>query len=252
MGKLKWQMLGIATLMSVTAKAGYYNIDLKTAGQVTANTGYAEAAELANKSQEEKKRKRQEKIAKYTTVVQATQEVYKYAMQNIKDFGYESQCYKSIGTQAMRISMKIPQCYESMTDGGFMGVAVSAKTMTDIATETMGLVQFFVNIVNNGKIDSPFKGENSKLNKWLDKQFSYKPKNDGLNFIDRYQRIMLAHEVLAKLERINWQLDEILYLCEYQRNVLGVLREIDYESWTYIVGSADVADDIIKNWDRLV
>ena len=84
MGKLKWQMLGIATLMSVTAKAGYYNIDLKTAGQVTANTGYAEAAELANKSQEEKKRKRQEKIAKYTTGVQATQEVYKYAMQNIK------------------------------------------------------------------------------------------------------------------------------------------------------------------------
>ncbi len=38
MGKIGLILLGTMAFFSVESKAAYYNIDLKTAGQVTANT----------------------------------------------------------------------------------------------------------------------------------------------------------------------------------------------------------------------
>ena len=76
--------------------------------QVGANTTAASAVEETHNATLNEQRKKQERIAEYTTAIHVIRELYKQSMQNTDGFGQESAYYRLIGENALYIVTNIP------------------------------------------------------------------------------------------------------------------------------------------------
>ena len=117
--------------------------------------------------------------------------------------------------------------------------------MTDMAVETQGLVSTFVDIVNNGRIDLP---DNKYINKFIPR--NVKSKNDGYNFLDRYERLTLANRIYSHLMEIHYKLEVMTMMCQYS-DTEDLFFAIDPESWAAYFTGTNMADGIINDWKGL-
>ena len=99
--RTKAVVLLLAALVStVPANAWRWNIDYRTIMQVGANTTAESGAEGIHNNTLSEQRKKQERIAEYTTAINVIRQLYKQSMQNTKGFGEESRYYQLIGENA--------------------------------------------------------------------------------------------------------------------------------------------------------
>ena len=98
-----------ALVITIPANAYWrWNFDWKTVIQVGANTTAAAGVEGAHNATLDEQRKKQERIAEYTTAIHVIRELYKMSMQNTGGFGQESRYYQLIGENALYIVTNIP------------------------------------------------------------------------------------------------------------------------------------------------
>ena len=169
-------------------------IDKKSVAAVTANTAIQSTIEIVHNKTLEDIRKKQEKIMSYTATMESIKELYRMSMQNISGFGEESAYYRQMVDNFLQIPGNTARAVKAINRCPGINYINSLNEIANIQTDVVGLVEKFVDIVNNGKVDfSAFTSgkSNDKLSKLL--QNAHIGKGDGYNFLDRYQRLTLAN-----------------------------------------------------------
>ena len=121
--------------------------------------------------------------------------------------------------------------------------------VVNIQTDVVGLIEKFIDIVNNGKVDfTEFTSgkTNDKLTLLLKKV--HLGKGDGYNFLDRYQRLTLANELLAHIIDINTRLQQIVYICEYCRTFSNFIYNIDPLTWATFFQGRNMVESVVNDW----
>lgn len=111
------------------------------------------------------------------------------------------------------------------------------------------MIEKFIDIVNNGKVDfTEFTSgkTNDKLTLLLKKV--HLGKGDGYNFLDRYQRLTLANELLAHIIDINTRLQQIVYICEYCRTFSNFIYNIDPLTWATFFQGRNMVESVVNDW----
>ena len=93
-------LLLVALLVTTPTYAWHLNYDWRTTQQVGQNTAAVSAVEETHNATLDKQRKKQERIAEYTTAINVIKQLYKQSMQNTKGFGEESGRAPIIGLSA--------------------------------------------------------------------------------------------------------------------------------------------------------
>ena len=219
-------LLLVALLVTTPTYAWHLNYDWRTTQQVGQNTAAVSAVEETHNATLDKQRKRQERIAEYTTAINVIKQLYKQSMQNTKGFGEESMYYKLIGEH-----INLPLCLNEISN-------LTLKTEQCIAG--------FVNIVNNGHVGSPLKS-NSLI-----------PQNggtanigqsDGYNFMSREDRMGMANDILEDLVIVRNNLDTLIFLCQTNNGLEDLLMELDPDAWCTAMQMKWSVDDIVRGWE---
>ena len=188
-------------------------IDKKSVAAVTANTAIQSSIEIIHNKTLEKIQKKQEKIMSYTASMESIKELYRMSMQNISGFGEESAYYRQMVDNFLQVPGNTARAVKAINRCPGINYVNSLNEIVNIQTDVVGLVEKFVDIVNNGKVDfSAFTSgkSNDKISTLL--QNAHLGKGDGYNFLDRYQRLTLANELLAHIVDINTRLNKIVYI----------------------------------------
>ena len=221
MGKLKYIVLVCALLVVSSAKA-YVKvaIDPWAIGQVTA-------------------------IMQYTAAMQTMKELYVMSMQNVTGFGEETKYYAEIFSATVDIFNNVPVVLEYINSNPVKNYILCANEMADVVAETQGLVRDFINIVNNAKIDFP--GDSSITRHFpLDSK-----KDDGYNFLDRYERLTLANNIYSRLLQIKYKMEAMVLTCQFCNGISDVLFAIDPESWAAYFTGKNAVEGLINDWNNL-
>ena len=119
-----------------------------------------------------------------------------------------------------------------------------------VAFPVVSLIEDFVDIVNNGKVDlSAFTSgkSNDKLSNLL--KNAHIGKGDGYNFLDRYERLTLANKLLSHIVDINLRLQQIVYICEYCRTFSNFMYSIDPLTWASFFSGKNMVESVISDWN---
>ena len=227
--------------------------DQKCIEAVGINTAYQNLAETSHNEMIDSIRIKQNSIMKYVTSMESMKELYKMSMQNVRGFGQESVYYRQIIENFSQIPLNTAEAVKAISRNPGINYINSLHEIVNIQAEVVSLIKTFVDIVNNGKIDfSAFtSGKNND-------QFSVFLKNahlgqgDGYNFIDRYQRLTLANDILSHLEEVNTRLYQIKCICEYCSTFSNLLYNIDPVTWASFFTGKNIVDNIIHSWNDQV
>lgn len=240
----------LLSLSFTTVDAKYVEIvhDKKTLEAYTANVTYVNITEDYHNRLIDRTRKKKEKIAEYHATMESIKELYRFSMQNIKGFGYESAYYKQMGKELARFPNLFAKAFKGISDSPFYNSITTLSDFTDMQLEVVGLVEKFIDIVNNGKVDlSQFtSGKNDKITQLL--RNAHTGKGDGYNFLDRNQRVGLAMGLLQRLQNINYKLENMIYICNCCNRLRDVFYSIDPEGWCRAMGGYMSADYVVKEW----
>ena len=117
----------------------------------------------------------------------------------------------------------------------------------DIVLETESLVKDFVDIVNNGKVQSPIKKSKDVPNVGAPAS----GQGDGYNFIDRYERLTLANRIYTHLLEIRYKMEAITMMCQYCSDMNNLLLAIDVDSWAAYFTGKNLVEGLINDWEGL-
>ena len=148
-------LLGTA-LLSMQSWAGVkVVIDPWTTGAVTTNAASQELIESQHNTRLDSINSKQQKLMQYTATMATIKELYKLSMENVSGFGAESQYYVEIGATVAEIFKDVPVVMKYMSKSPAKNYVICLNEIMDIVLETESLVKDFVDIVNNGKVQSP-------------------------------------------------------------------------------------------------
>ena len=161
-------------LASLNIRAGWrVVIDKRTTATVTANAASQKLIE--DKHNGRLVKSKQEKLMQYTATMASIKELYQLSMQNITGFGEESRYYSEIVSLTASIFKDVPIVLRQLGKSPGKNYVVCLNEMTNLVSETEGLVHDFVDIVNNGKVRNPLGSAKED------------DKNDGYNLLNRYE-----------------------------------------------------------------
>ena len=236
-------------LLMVTTPANAYwrwNYDWKTVIQVGANTTAAAAVEEAHNLTLDEQRKKQERIAEYTTAIHLIRELYKESMQNTSGFDQESMYYRLIGENALYIVTNIPVAISWLSKNPAINLPLCLNEISNLTMKTEQCIAGFVNIVNNGHVSSPLKanpliprgGGRANIGK-----------DDGYNFMSRADRMGMANDILEDLVIVRNNLDYIIFICQTNNGLEDLLMELDPDTWCAAMQMKWSVDEIVRGWE---
>lgn len=248
---IKPLILLIALLAGALHACAYVKIaiDPWVTAQVVANTSAQKLIEDKHNARLDSIRKKQEKIAQYTATMAGIKEMYQFTMQNVRGFGEESLFYKEIFQTACDILVDIPEVTKAIAKSPGKNYILCLNEMMDVTIEVEGLIHDFKTIVNNGKIRFP---EGSIVKSKFPEgggRFNNE-KNDGYNYLDRYERINMANTIYTHLLEIKYKLDAMVMMCQYC-GLGDVFYAIDPESWATYFAASNAVDGLINDWNAL-
>ena len=235
-------------MATVPADAAWrVNYDWRTAAQVGKNTTAASAVEEAHNVTLDEQRKKQERIAEYTTAIHLIRELYKQSMQNTGGFGQESRYYRLIGENALYIVTNIPVAVSWLTKKPGINLPLCLNEISNLTLKTEQCIAGFVNIVNNGHVTSPLK-----VNPYIPQKGGTANigKNDGYNFLSRADRMGMANDILEDLVIVRNNLDTLIFLCQTNNGLDDLLRELDPDTWCSAMQMKWSVDDIVRGWEE--
>jgi hypothetical protein len=235
------------TLTVSTARAYRVNIDKKCLAQVLANAGAQTAVEKQHNQHLDSISARQQKIAAFTTSIRVIRELYGYSMQNIRGFGYESQFYKLIGKTAGDIVADIPVAIRWIDRKPGLNHLLCLNEMSSLVWKTEQCIADFVNIVNNGKVESPLR-DSSLIPEGSGRCGT--GKGDGYNYLNRSDRLQVAMSVLQDLSRIKSSLETLIYLCQAS-DFGSLVLEVTPELWATSMQVQWDIGGIERDWTSL-
>ena len=219
-------------------------IDQKTTKAVTANAASQKVIEDRHNQRLDSISSKQQKLMKYTAAMESFKELYKLSMQNISGFGEESKYYVEIFNTTAEIFKDIPVMVKFLNKAPVKNHLLCLNEMTDMVVETQGLISAFVDIVNNGRITLP-------ISKSVSKDLSGDSnKDDGYNFLDRYERLTLANRIYTHLIEIRYKLEVMTMMCQYS-GTNELFFAIDPESWAAYFTGTNMVGGIINDWKGL-
>ena len=246
MGKLKCFSLVCALLVVSSAKA-YVKvvIDPWTTEAVTQNTASQGLIEDQHNTRVDSINAKQQKIMQYTAAMQTIKELYVMSMQNVTGFGEETKYYSEIFSATVDIFRNVPVVLGYINSSPVKNYILCVNEMADVVAETQGLVADFINIVNNAKISVP---GDSSITKNIPLQSK---KSDGYNFLDRYERLMLANNIYSRLLQIKYKMEVMAMTCQFCNGISDVLFAIDPESWAAYFTGKNIAEGLVNDWNNL-
>ena len=281
MGKLKIIVTAMMTMAVTSASAAWRVVaDPWTTAQVTANASSQKLIEEQHNARLDSMSAKQQKIMQYTAAMETIKELYRISMQNISGFGEESKYYGEICQVTLEIMTDVPAVLEYIAKSPVRNYVLCLNEMSNVVSETEGLVADFVDIVNNGKIHNPLKkattittcrkcgGELKTIdtgNKdiphvyvcqkcgWNTNCNVVEGENDGdgYNFLDRYERLTLANRVYSRLLEIKYKMEVMCMMCQYCNGINEVLMAIDVQSWAAFFTDKNIVEGIINDWNAL-
>lgn len=247
--KTQRTILAALMLLMLTAPVKAYwrwNFDWKTVIQVGANTTAASAVEGTHNATLSEQRKKQERIAEYTTAIHLIRQLYKQSMQNTGGYGQESMYYKLIGENALYIVTNIPVAVSWLTKNPAINLPLCLNEISNLTMKTEQCIAGFVNIVNNGHVNSPLKANSLIPTSGGRANIG---KDDGYNFMSRSDRMGMANDVLEDLVIVRNNLDYIIFLCQTNNGLEDLLMEIDPDTWCNAMQMKWSVDEIVRGWE---
>ena len=245
--RTKVVVLLLAALVStVPTHAWRWNIDYWTIAQVGENTTAESGAEGIHNNTLTEQRKKQERIAEYTTAINVIRQLYKQSMQNTKGFGEESRYYQLIGENALYIVTNIPVAVSWLTRKPHINLPLCLNEISNLTMKTEQCIAGFVNIVNNGHVKSPLKdnslipGGGGRANIGQD---------DGYNFMSRSDRMGMANDILEDLVIVRNNLDYLIFMCQTNNGLEDLLMELDPDTWCNAMQMKWSVGDIVSGWE---
>ena len=241
-------VLVLAALVSTIPVNAYWrwNYDWKTVIQVGANTTAAAGVEGTHNATLSEQKKKQERIAEYTTAIHVIRELYKESMQNTGGFGQESKYYQLIGENALYIVTNIPVAIGWLSKNPAINLPLCLNEISNLTMKTEQCIAGFVNIVNNGHIGSPLK--NNSLIPQGGGRASI-GRDDGYNFMSRSDRMGMANDILEDLVIVRNNLDTLIFLCQTNNGLEDLLMELDPDSWSSAMQMKWSVGDIVRGWE---
>ena len=237
-----------AALLSMQSRAGVkVVIDPWTTGAVTSNAASQELIESQHNGRLDSIRSKQQKLMQYTATMATIKELYKLSMENVSGFGAESKYYVEIGATVAEIFKDVPVVMKYMSKSPAKNYVICLNEIMDIVLETESLVKDFVDIVNNGKVQSPIKKSKDVPNVGAPAS----GQGDGYNFIDRYERLTLANRIYTHLLEIRYKMDAITMMCQYCSDMSNLLLAIDVDSWAAYFTGKNIVEGLINDWEGL-
>ena len=239
-------LLLVALLVTTPTYAWHLNYDWRTTQQVGQNTAAVSAVEETHNATLDKQRKKQERIAEYTTAIHVIRELYKQSMQNTGGFGQESAYYRLIGENALYIVTNIPVAVSWLTKKPHINLPLCLNEISNMTMKTEQCIAGFVNIVNNGHITSPLKANNLIPQKGGTASIG---KDDGYNFMSRADRMGMANDILEDLVIVRNNLDYIIFICQTNNGLEDLLRELDPDTWCNAMQMQWTVEDVVRGWE---
>lgn len=253
MGKIRKTALAVATLLlsTLSSNAGVRVVyDINSTAAVGANTAFQKIIEDSHNARLDSIRSKQAKIMSYTASMQTIKELYRMSMQNISGFSEESAYYRQMAENFLQVPGNTARAVKAINRCPGINYVNSLNEIVNIQAEVVGLIEDFVDIVNNGKVDlSAFTSgkSNDKLSILL-KQ-AHLGKGDGYNFLDRYERLTLANKLLSHIVDINTRLLQIVYICEYCRTFSNFMYSIDLLTWASYFDGKAMVESVVSDWE---
>ena len=246
--RTKVVVLLLAALVStVPANAWWrWNIDYWTIAQVGENTAAESGAEGIHNNTLTEQRKKQERIAEYTTAINVIRQLYKQSMQNTKGFGEESRYYQLIGENALYIVTNIPVAVSWLTRKPHINLPLCMNEISNLTMKTEQCIAGFVNIVNNGHVKSPLK-DNSLIPGGGGRASI--GQDDGYNFMSRSDRMGMANDILEDLVIVRNNLDYLIFMCQTNNGLEDLLMELDPDTWCNAMQMKWTVGDIVSGWE---
>ena len=221
-------LLLVALVSTVPTHAWRWNIDYWTIVQVGENTAAESGAEGIHNNTLTEQRKKQERIAEYTTAINVIRQLYKQSMQNTKGFGEESRYYQLIGENALYIVTNIPVAVSWLTRKPHINLPLCLNEISNLTMKTEQCIAGFVNIVNNGHVSSPLKGNSLIPQRGGAANIG---QDDGYNFMSRSDRMGMANDILEDLVIVRNNLDYLIFMCQTNNGLEDLLMELDPDTW---------------------
>ncbi len=240
MGKLKYIFaLMIVSAAANTASAWKVVMDPYCLKAVTTNLATQKAIEDRHNRQLDSISSKQNKVEQYTVSMATITELYKMAMENISGFGTESRYYVEIGLCAFDIVKSVPELVKTVGKADFANKALCLNELGNLTAQTRQLVADFINIVNNGKVSNPLKGEDAA-----------ETNSDGYNFLDRYDRLTVANRIYTDLLEIRYKVQAMMALAQYATKD-DLFFAIDPEGWANMKVMQNQIGVLILSWNGL-
>lgn len=206
---------------------------------VTTNLATQKAIEDQHNNRLDSISSKQNKIMQYTASMATIKEAYKYTLENIQGFGPESRYYVEIGLCAFDILKYIPDLVATVNDAKFSNKVLCLGELSDVVLRTQQLVADFVNIVNNGKIQNPLKG-----------QATAQTTGDGYNLLDRYDRLTVANRIYVDLLEIRYRLEGMMMMARYA-TLNDLFFKVDPEGWSNMMAAKNQVQFLVISWNSL-
>lgn len=240
MGKLKYIFaLIIVSALGNTASAWKVVSDPYCLKAVTTNLATQKAIEDEHNRRLDSISSKQNKLEQYTVSMATITELYKMTMENISGFGTESRYYVEIGLCAFGIVKSVPELVKTVGKANFANKALCLNELGNLTAQTQQLVADFINIVNNGKVRNPLKGEDAA-----------ETKSDGYNFLDRYDRLTVANRIYTDLLEIRYKVEAMTAMARYATKD-DLFFAIDPEGWANMKVIQNQVGMLILSWNGL-
>ena len=222
-----------------TASAWKVVIDPYCLKAVTTNLASQKAIEDQHNKRLDSISAKQNKLEQYTVSMATITELYKVTMENISGFGTESRYYVEIGLCAFDIVKSVPGLVKTVGKANFANKALCLNELGNLTAQTQQLVADFINIVNNGKVQNPLKG-----------QATAETKSDGYNFLDRYDRLTVANRIYTDLLEIRYKVQAMTAMARYATKD-DLFFAIDPEGWANMKVMQNQVGMLILSWNGL-
>lgn len=228
-----------ATCFFGTASAWKVVIDPYCLKAVTTNLASQKAIEDQHNRRLDSISAKQNKLEQYTVSMATITELYKVTMENISGFGTESKYYVEIGLCAFDIVKSVPELVKTVSKAKFTNKTLCLNELGNLTAQTQQLVADFINIVNNGKVQNPLKG-----------QATAETKSDGYNLLDRYDRLTVANKIYTDLLEIRYKVQAMMAMAQYATKE-DLFFAIDPEGWANMKVMQNQVGMLILNWNGL-
>ena len=133
---------------------------------------------------------------------------------------------------------------------------MSMQNVTGFGEETKYYAEIFsatVDIFNNVPVVLEYINSNPVKNYILcaNEMADVVAETQGLNFLDRYERLTLANNIYSRLLQIKYKMEAMVLTCQFCNGISDVLFAIDPESWAAYFTGKNAVEGLINDWNNL-